>query len=875
MIMSSRSQQLFKARHSLVSPYDATRKSEDAAEGGCGVLGLASSIPVKGRHVLASSRQMHNRGNGKGGGIAMAGLEPQQVGVNADVLQSNNLIQIALMDSSVRQPLEEKYLLPYFDMAHRYELPHIDDYKTIPGLDVQPPDVWRYFVRVKPDVLAQFAAQHHLEELPARSVEDEFIYQNSFNLNKEYYASLGDKRAFVLSHGRNLSVLKIVGYAEDVVEYYQLQDQTAHIWIAHQRYPTKGRVWHPGGAHPFVGLNEALVHNGDFANYHALGEYLRQRNISPLFLTDTEVGAQLFDLFDRTYQYPLEVTLEALAPTTEYDFSMLPDDRQELYQAVQNSHLHASPDGPWFFIVARTAMDEQKMQLLGITDTSMLRPQVFALYENSEPGDAPAIQLGLIASERQAINACLESLEQENPRIQPQADQYWCARGGSYTDGGAFVFNYAPETGLTCSNKFGEAVTVEAGKSHYNPQAASVETASPEFLSALGESILLAFDDGGAPTLELTLQQQLAQASWPDVAGAFDLLADFGGKGDLEWQFALDTFTLLRDRPPELGDKKRSSFISLADGHIYRVLDSALDLTMAGNGFQRKIEWDSRTGLRPMTADERTLVINASGFTPEGESSAARFIVEASQAHWKHIIAYNWRGGRFAGSGLGADSQGLRIDLYGNAGDYAASGLDGAEVHLHGDGQDQLGQIMRRGKLVVYGDVGQTFLYGAKGGEVYVRGSAAGRPLINAVGSPRVVINGTCLDYLAESFMAGDPLDGGGFAILNGVRLDEHGQFMEMETPYPGGNLLSLASGGAIYVRDPHHKIHTDQLNGGHFARFTEHDWELLLPYLKENERLFGIKLEELLTVGGQLQVPAEVYRKISPDNMQVLQDNQ
>ena len=84
------------------------------------------------------------------------------------------------------------------------------------------------------------------------------------------------------------------------------------------------------------------------------------------------------------------------------------------------------------------------------------------------------------------------------------------------------------------------------------------------------------------------------------------------------------------------------------------------------------------------------------------------------------FIAYNWRGGRFAGCGLGADSQAARLDLYGDVGDYAASGLDGAEVHIHGDGQDQLGQIMKRGKLVIHGDVGQTFLYGAKGGEIYV-----------------------------------------------------------------------------------------------------------------------------------------------------------
>ena len=40
---------------------------------------------------------------------------------------------------------------------------------------------------------------------------------------------------------------------------------------------------------------------------------------------------------------------------------------------------------------------------------------------------------------------------------------------------------------------------------------------------------------------------------------------------------------------------------------------------------------------------------------------------------------------------------------------------------------------------------------------------------------------------------------------------------------------------------------------------------ELILPYLHENERIFGIKLEELLTVNGKLLTPAEVYRKVAP----------
>ncbi len=222
-----------------------------------------------------------------------------------------------------------------------------------------------------------------------------------------------------------------------------------------------------------------------------------------------------------------------------------------------------------------------------------------------------------------------------------------------------------------------------------------------------------------------------------------------------------------------------------------------------------------------------------------------------------------WRGGRFAGCGLGPGTRGVRLDLYGDVGDYAASGLDGADVYLHSDGQDQVGQILKSGKLVVYGDVGQTFLYGAKGGEIYVQGSAAGRPLINAVGCPRAVINGTCLDYLAESFMAGDPLQGGGFVILNGVAFDDGGRLVEMESPYPGGNLFSLASGGAIYLRDPRCVVRESQVNGGRFAPLTEPDWALIRPYLEENERLFGISLAALLTVAGRKCSPHDVYRKV------------
>jgi hypothetical protein len=113
--------------------------------------------------------------------------------------------------------------------------------------------------------------------------------------------------------------------------------------------------------------------------------------------------------------------------------------------------------------------------------------------------------------------------------------------------------------------------------------------------------------------------------------------------------------------------------------------------------------------------------------------------------------------------------------------------------------------------------------------------------------------------------MAGDVFKGGGFVILNGIEFDDEGQVQPLATPYPGSNLFSLASGGAIYVRDPHGLLIEEQLNGGTFGKLTKEDWRLILPYLEENERLFDIAIEEdLLTVDGVQKAPEEVYRKIS-----------
>jgi glutamate synthase domain-containing protein 3 len=780
---------------------------------------------------------------------------PEEWGVTREILENNYLLALAYLEPSARAEVERSYLEPTFEIHHALALPGTRDARVLARLEVKPPEVFLYFGRVRPEAVEGFKRRNGLEAVVApptstASLEDEIVYQSGYRLNRAFYASTGEKRAFVLSQGKNMLVLKMVGYGDDVVRYYQLEDTRAHIWIGHHRYPTKGKVWHPGGAHPFVGLHEALVHNGDFANYASICEYLAQRNIYPLFLTDTEVSVLLFDLFHRTYAYPLEYVIESLAPTTERDFALLPEGKQSIYQQLQTVHIHGSPDGPWFFLIAHSSPAQGEYRLIGITDTSMLRPQVFALQEG-------AASVGFAASEKQAIDAALESLAREDPRFWSHADRYWNARGGSHTDGGAFIFTVHAEGNgqaeLRCTDKFGRGIQSGVVQKPYDGRATAVRTDTA--LPSLPADELFAW-----------VKEKLPGWDYGNLLAFLKALERAAASND-ERRRALEVVTLLMDRRYRTGGMRRSSLLSLFDQSLGAIVESVRQSPCAAFAFV-----DDCSSIPRPSGQAQTVVLDARGFAVEGECSLARNIVGLYQRGFRDFILAYVKGHRFIANGLGADAKGVHIHVYGSSGDYLASGIDGVEVVVHGDAQDQLAQIMKDGTLVVYGSVGQTFLYAGKGGHAFVLGNAAGRPLINAVGKPRVVINGTCLDYLAESFMAGDPLNGGGFVVLNGIALSDQGEVVELDTPYPGGNLFSLASGGAIYLRDPHGKVSEEQLNGGEFSPLKEQDWAVIHPFLEENERLFGIPVARLLQVDGKPSLPAQVYRKIRPHAISALQ---
>ena len=104
------------------------------AEGGCGVTGFACTLPVGGRHIYEPSIQMRNRGNGKGGGIAVCGLVADDHGVSPEVLQRDYILQIALLDPEARGEAEKTFVEPYFDVDQGGRVPTVDDYRDVPLL---------------------------------------------------------------------------------------------------------------------------------------------------------------------------------------------------------------------------------------------------------------------------------------------------------------------------------------------------------------------------------------------------------------------------------------------------------------------------------------------------------------------------------------------------------------------------------------------------------------------------------------------------------------------------------------------------------------------------------------------------------------------
>jgi glutamate synthase domain-containing protein 3 len=661
----------------------------------------------------------------------------------------------------------------------------------------------------------------------------------------------------------------------------------AHVWIGHQRFPT---VFSPysGGSHPFYGrINEALIHNGDFANYVAMVRFWDQFGGAPQFRTDTEMAAKAFGIL-KQMAYPTPHLIEAIAPTTGLDLARLKKLAPQLaadFEAIQKSQISGSPDGPWFFIIADSIetpnSEDRTLRMLGVTDTSVLRPSVFAWIKASNAEKWASI--GLIGSEEQALRSVLDTLYRRGTLPTKEPDRVTIVRGGSVdadangkpAGGGTIIYSLIPVN--QCSvisyqfevkDKFGNELFTPGGE-HAD---LSLPIAEDEEVIRLKKEIYagegeLVFASGQA--LFGFVSKRLAGWSYNAfrwlVQQAVEVAHD-----DASRALIIEGLTMARDQMEAItaGNKKRSSLIHILQDGLDAIFDNIEKLgagTLDRNYYRiTRAEYQhlvppprrsvisyqlsvtsqqsavisgdenkqQNTDHCSLVTDNCCLAIDASGFPPEGHDSLARTVVDAYEKGWRKFIVYKQTGQRYLGCGLGPKSDGVEIHLYGNSGQDIANSMMGGTVIVHGDAQNDMSKILHSGTVVVHGLAGNTGLYGAKGGEVFVRKSTGIRWVINSVSSPsgpglKVFIAGAPMEYLAESLM-------GGTIVVMGLDWNEKGELVRMLRPFPGNSILAGASAGRVILYDPFDQVEPAQYPSAVEIGFLPADWNEKFAHLQK-----------------------------------------
>jgi glutamate synthase domain-containing protein 1 len=344
---------------------------DDKVIDACSIFGVmdTSGKRFAGEGIITAIANMHERGNGLGGGLAIYGLYPE----HADLYALHVMYQ-----SGEGQRDTEAFLKDKFKIVTEEEVP-----TRSTSAIVDAPLVWRYFI--EPDK----------RRLDGQS-EDDYVVDRVMEINTK----LAD--SFVFSSGKNMGVFKGVGYPEEIADYFCLEQYEGYLWTAHGRFPTNTPGWW-GGAHPFSILDWTVVHNGEISSYGTNKRYLEQFGYHCTMQTDTEVVAYAVDLLIRRHNLPIEIAAKVLAPPFWAEIERLPQEEQRLTLTLRQVYGSLLLNGPFTVIIAHH--DE----MIGLTDRIRLRPLTVGVK-----GDRL-----YLSSEESAIRL-----------ICPEVDKTWVPMGG-------------------------------------------------------------------------------------------------------------------------------------------------------------------------------------------------------------------------------------------------------------------------------------------------------------------------------------------------------------------------------------------------------------------------------------------------------------
>jgi glutamate synthase domain-containing protein 1 len=349
----------------LNNPYN-----DDKDFDGCSIFGMMN---VEGKRFSSQDPiraivNMHERGNGLGGGIAVYGIYPEH--------EDDYAFHIMYLSRDAKEKTD-KLLKEDFSVICDEEIP------TREANVRDPPLVWRYFVQPR---------KRKLET----QTEDDYVIEKVMRINME------TGKAFVFSSGKDMGVFKGVGYPEDIADFFRLEDYEGYLWTVHGRFPTNSPGWW-GGAHPFNILDWTVVHNGELSSYGINRRFLEMYGYKCTMQTDTEVLAYAVDLLMRRQQLPIEIVAKILAAPLWSEIDEMKPKQQRIFRTLRQTYGSLLMNGPFSIIVAHHG------EMIGLTDRIKLRPLVAGtrgdfLYMSSEEA---AIRL-----------------------VSPTLDKFWYPRGG-------------------------------------------------------------------------------------------------------------------------------------------------------------------------------------------------------------------------------------------------------------------------------------------------------------------------------------------------------------------------------------------------------------------------------------------------------------
>ncbi len=309
---------------------------DDKVIDACSIFGVmdTSGKRFSGEGAIRAIANMHDRGNGLGGGFAVYGLYPEYTDQYA--------FHIMYLDKQAKKQTED-YLKERFNIIQCEEVPT----KPVAAI-TNPPLVWRYFTEVNQSPTNGLA-------------EEDYIMSRVMEINT------GIEGAFVFSSGKDMAVFKGVGYPEEIAEFFDLGQYKGYLWTAHGRFPTNSPGWW-GGAHPFCLLDWTVVHNGELSSYGINRRYLEQFGYKCTMQTDTEVVAYAVDLLMRKHNLPIEVAAKVLASPLWSDIERRPDKERKLFTVLRQVYGSLLLNGPFTVIIAHHG------EMIGLTDRIRLRP---------------------------------------------------------------------------------------------------------------------------------------------------------------------------------------------------------------------------------------------------------------------------------------------------------------------------------------------------------------------------------------------------------------------------------------------------------------------------------------------------------------------